>query len=291
PWSRDSYAFDTTLDEDWEYIHIGYEVGIEEGRTTKEWIAEEKKRLTPMEFKVLYESQFPDKSLDVMFDIEKLTACMRKKEEIISFEQLSRDNFELLKKEGVNEVCLGCDVARFGDDSTVIYLRSKGKVYSKDVLKHNDTQQVAGFINNVGLLVKKVEITPLCANIDDDGVGGGVVDRLKEESIWTRVNKIHNGGKPMDPEKYANRVTELWFWLVDNLDKLSLPYDKQLIKDCVTRKYTHKGTGLRILEKKSDMKKRGLKSPDSADALAYCFADYTEPKGLQFREVDSSGVL
>ena len=66
PWDRDTVAYDHWTNPEWYKIHIDYRQGIKEGRTTKEFIEEQRKELTPMEFKVLYESEYPEDPEDTL---------------------------------------------------------------------------------------------------------------------------------------------------------------------------------------------------------------------------------
>ena len=72
--------------------------------------------------------------------------------------------------------------------------------------------------------------------------------------------------------RYANKRAEIWGSVKDWLEKGSLPDDPELAADLTGVEYGFNARGEIQLEKKDDMKKRGLASPDIADALALTFA-------------------
>lgn len=174
-------------------------------------------------------------------------------------------------------VYIGCDVARFGNDKTVIVVRRGNKVLSLQDKYQLSTMDTCGYlmmeINKY--LIKSPQIF---VNIDDSGVGGGVVDRMREltQSMPTVIiNGINNGSTAEASDKYVNRGTELWFNIRENIRLWQIPNDEELIAQLSTRRYGFTNAKL-MLERKDDMKKRGLDSPDKADALALAFANTVE---------------
>ena len=72
PWEVGSKAYEHWLDPTWKHIHIDWKQALSEGRTTQEFIDEQRKELTPLEFTVLYESKFPDQSDYSIFNLSKV---------------------------------------------------------------------------------------------------------------------------------------------------------------------------------------------------------------------------
>ena len=179
-----------------------------------------------------------------------------------------RELFEPL--DGVSEI--GCDVARFGDDETTIYER-KGKVVKKlETFRKRDTMYTANKLANYAKQRRgKFDVI---INVDDTGLGGGVTDRLNEMvdngEIKCVVNGVNNGSLAQDTNLYANKSSEMWLWLGENIDDYDLPDDEEMIGQLSTRKY-QLVSGRFVIEKKKDMKKRGLESPDRADGVVLCF--------------------
>lgn len=127
------------------------------------------------------------------------------------------------------------------------------------------------------------QLRSIYIKVDDSGVGGGVTDQLreivKERGLPYKVLPIINNGAANDQDHYDNAGTEQWGvlreMLNDNLSshmqgepsKVDLPQDEKLISQLTTRKYRMTSRGKIALERKEDMKKRGLQSPDRADAV------------------------
>jgi hypothetical protein len=120
--------------------------------------------------------------------------------------------------------------------------------------------------------------------VDGGGVGGGVVDRLRQMHI--PVIDVQFGSKPDDTGyltgdegvRYANKRAEIWgsmrAWLKSGG---AIPGDQELRQQLTNLQYAFNVRNEIQLEKKEDMKKRGLSSPDIADALALTFAQFVGP--------------
>lgn len=162
---------------------------------------------------------------------------------------------------------MGVDVARYGDDRSVIFLR-KGKVAFKPIYFHGlDLMTLAEQVMRIAR-DNKVEVI----NVDGTGVGGGVVDILR--SYGQIVYDINFGYKSAHPD-CINKRTEMHFllrqWLMSGG---SLPNDSQLKKELTAPIYEKDDQGRFVLESKKAIRKRLGFSPDLADALALTFNDY-----------------
>ena len=167
-------------------------------------------------------------------------------------------------------VILGVDVARFGDDRSVIFRRQGLASWLEGSWRGMDTMLLSNRV--AGLIVR---LKPDAVFVDEGGVGGGVVDRLRQ--LGHKVIGVNFGTKATNP-MYANKRSEMWClmrdWLVgeDGEGCGALPDDNELRDDLIGPEYGHDKLGRIMLEQKEDMKKRGLSSPDVADALALTFA-------------------
>ena len=180
--------------------------------------------------------------------------------------------------EAVGKLVIGVDVARFGDDETVIQPRVGSVALKPDICRKSDLMSTCGrIVRKVTELMSRHELKSAAVNVDDDGVGGGVTDRLREvfaeKNLRVEVNACHNGGKSRDPH-FANRATESWFALRDRFvsGDISIPRDEVLTAQLATRKYRLTSSDKLILEDKPTYKKRAGRSPDRADALVLAFA-------------------
>jgi hypothetical protein len=169
---------------------------------------------------------------------------------------------------------LTCDPARFGDDKTVIMQRQGNKVIGFERYKGLDTMAVAR------LVADKAEIWgPDAIFVDGIGIGAGVVDRLRQMNY--EVFDVQVSNKPDDEEAYYNHRAEIWGRMRKWLNgQVELPRDDELRGDLIGIEYGFDGKGRIQLEKKADMKKRGLDSPDIGDALALGFSVVVRDKTL-----------
>lgn len=169
-------------------------------------------------------------------------------------------------------VILGVDVARFGDDQSVILVRQGRKVSQIFKYRNLNTVQLAGRV-----IEKISQFKPQCTFVDVIGIGAGVVDQLVE--LGYAIQEVNAAVKPDDDETYYNKRAEMWGrmrdWLAGEVD---IPDDPELADDLTGIEYGYTVTKFQIqLEKKEDMKSRGLSSPDCADALALTFAEHVAP--------------
>lgn len=176
------------------------------------------------------------------------------------------------------ELVIGVDVARFGNDETVIQARIGNSALKPKCYRKTDLMTTCGrIVGELERLMKKYSLKRATVNIDDDGVGGGVTDRLREvvaeKKLRVTIKDCHNGGKPRDSH-YANWGAESYFALRDRFvsGEIILPRDDELAAQLSTRKYLLTSNDKLILEDKKSYKKRIGRSPDRADALALCFA-------------------
>lgn len=188
---------------------------------------------------------------------------------------------------------IGVDVARFGDDESVLCPVFDKKYQQKpEVYNHNDTMELTGHtVQMIERYNEKYNNRPTNVKIDCDGLGVGVYDRLKEiidQRRWKHVKVLegHFGGKggrlkTDDPVKFANSTGLMWGTIRELLrhNAFVLYYDDKQIAQLSNRKYRVNSDGEIELERKEVMKKRLLRSPDRADALVLAV---WEPRGINF---------
>lgn len=167
------------------------------------------------------------------------------------------------------EKLLAVDVARFGDDQSVIKRRQGRKVWPAKKYRGLDTMALASKV------VEEIDdYNPDAVFIDGVGVGAGVVDRVKQLRPSANIIEVNAGATPNDPEKYFNKAAEMWGLMRDYLKAgADLDDDNELLEELQAREYGFSPKQQIQLEKKSDMKARGLSSPDVADSLALTFAE------------------
>lgn len=166
---------------------------------------------------------------------------------------------------------LGVDPARFGDDRTSICYRQGRKVHWIRSYSKKSTMEVAGLVR---MAIK--EITAAQCAIDVGGLGAGVYDRLVElvQADECELVQVNSSESPIDATKYTNKRAEMWgetlAWL--EAKPASIPDSDELQADLTQIRYFYDSNNALRMEKKEDMKKRGFRSPDMADALGLTFA-------------------
>jgi hypothetical protein len=121
--------------------------------------------------------------------------------------------------------------------------------------------------------------------VDGTGIGGPIVDRLKQLG-HRNVVEVQFGAQSPDP-KLANMRAFIWSKLRDWLPRGAIDADPRLEMDLTGPGYFHDKQDRLVLESKEQMKKRGVDSPDDADALALTFAQVVLPK----RKPKSAGSM
>lgn len=164
-------------------------------------------------------------------------------------------------------VIMSVDVARYGDDKSVVLIRQGRKVLKLYKYREMNTMQLS---TEVAALIR--EVKPDAVFVDVVGVGGGVVDRLRQ--LGHDVIEVNGGVAAQDDETYANKRAEMWGrmkeWFYQGAD---IPPDKELRTALIGLEYGFDTRERIQLERKKDMKSRGLDSPDEGDALAHTFSE------------------
>ncbi len=177
------------------------------------------------------------------------------------------------KVELTDPLILGVDVARFGDDQTVIQVKRGRDARNFGCWKYRgmDTMQTASRVAEID-----ADLRPDAIFVDGGGVGGGVVDRLNQ--LGVDCIEVNFGGKATSPE-CLNMRAQMYMNMRQALkDGLAIEDDIDLRSDLTGVEYGFNSQNKIKLEPKEDMKKRGLASPDRADALALCFAYPVGPR-------------
>ena len=160
---------------------------------------------------------------------------------------------------------IGVDVARFGDDRSVIQTRQGLAAFEPRIYREMDNMELAAKVAEVIHSFKPEAV------FVDAGRGEGVIDRLRQ--LGHIIIEVNFGGSPLDKQRYVNKRCEMFdsmkAWLQAGG---ALPNNPELKSSLVVPTYKFDAANRMQLESKEDMKKRVGFSPDPADALALTFA-------------------
>lgn len=187
---------------------------------------------------------------------------------------------------------VGCDVARFGDDDTTIHARRGGVSLQHESHNGMSTSETAGRLKQViDRLAHQCgcERKQVIAKIDDDGVGGGVVD---QKGTYNFIG-LSAANRAIEEEKYPNRRSEFWFATAErandnrlDLSLLSPDVLNDLRRQFMAPKWKMDSEGRRVVEPKAETKKRIKRSPDDADGMNLAYA----PVGPELKVVKPYAV-
>lgn len=174
----------------------------------------------------------------------------------------------------------GLDVARYGDDRTALCKRAGNVLLEPPKYwRQKDTMQVADIVFREFFETPEPE-RPHAIMVDVIGVGAGVVDRMRRLDL--PVRGINVSESPAMRERYNRLRDEMWFagreWFQARNCKLPEPTGGQddpmeaLISELSQPKYKTTPGGKLQVESKDELKKRGMASPDLADAFLLTLA-------------------
>jgi len=182
---------------------------------------------------------------------------------------------QALRKENPaeGEWYIGLDPARFGEDRTGFYIRKGDKNVKTEWFQKEDTMQT------VGRAIHYLQEYPEAKmKIDSIGIGAGVVDRLKETEYADRIEGVNvaESAEPDGEMKFVNIRAKLYWRLRQKFmsNEIQLLDKGTIVSDLTNLKYRFRSSdGAVQIESKEEIKKRGLRSPDLADAMALSYAE------------------
>lgn len=169
-------------------------------------------------------------------------------------------------------IVIGCDVARYGTDETVITERVGQRVRIVETYVGKPTTHTAARVAHWATQHPKAATRIV---VDDVGVGGGVTDQLRADG-WN-VTGFNAGEKADQTLQFPNRRSELWFQAAAQLEDLDLDPDDQLAADLTAPRYGYDLKMRRVVESKDETKKRLGRSPDRADAVLLTLVSERSP--------------
>lgn len=176
-------------------------------------------------------------------------------------------------------VVWGLDVARYGDDASVLCIRKGRHLVSLQSWKKLSLMELSGRVLD---LLNNADEPPDEILVDSIGLGAGVLDRLRELDIPARGVNVSES--PAMADRYANLRAELWdatkSWFNE---EVQIPNEDSLIADLTAPRYSFNSSGKMLVESKAETKKRLGRSTDFADSLVLTFASSAAGASGQYR--------
>lgn len=230
---------------------------VDSGLVSDEYVSEMKVRYGEESnaYRVRVLGDFPARDDDTVIPLELVESAQRRDVEVTEDEP----------------IIWGLDVARFGSAASVLCKRQGRKILAMETWRGLDLMQLTGAVvaEYEGCLPRQ---QPSMICVDSIGVGGGVCDRLRE--LQLPAVGVNTAESPSLRGTYLNLRAELWYKLKGWLEArdVSMPVDDHLLAELVAIKYKFTSSGKLQIESKAEMSKRGLASPDRADAVCLTFA-------------------
>ena len=226
---------------------------------TPKWVAdaEQNWRSESYLYQVRVMGEFPTESEDTLIPLKLV-------------ELAAKPQAEEVPESGVIQV--GVDVARFGSDRTAICVRRGERIVSLESFQRQDTMNTTGRVVRIAN-----QFSPIAIRVGEIGIGAGGVDRLNELKV-PNVEGVNVARKASRPEQFANLRAELYDGLRERFigGQIRIPDDSELISQLASSKYSFTSSGQMRIEGKDELRSRGEKSPDLADAVMLAFAKSVE---------------
>jgi len=256
-------------------------------RKDQDWYERQKARLAPQVFAQEVEIDYSASVEGILIQSDWVRAAVNAHEKIDGLREAG-------KRRVAGRRVAGLDVATQGKNRNVFIVRKGVVVQEIETWQGLDTTQSTFWVDE-----KMRELKVNMLHFDADGVGAGVAGTLNSVSPKYEFNALHGAGRPSDrdiegedrvaKEKYANKRAELYGQLAVRFRKtyervegiydhhleelISIPNHSELISQLSQPTVKFTSTGKMLLESKDDLKRRGVESPDFADALAYSFEE------------------
>lgn len=240
--------------DQWRLFHVS---AFDSPRVSKDYIDEMRMRYGEASnvYRVRVLGEFPLSDDDTIIPMELIEAAMKRDIEV----------------DDRAPATWGLDVSRFGSDKTALAKRKGSVITEVRTWSAMDLMQTCGVVKAEYDALPHHE-RPVEILVDSIGLGAGVVDRLRE--LRLPVRGINVAESPSMKGTYTNLRTELWFQAKAFLEQrgCKLPNDENLKAELAATRFSFTSNGKMQAEGKDSLRKRGLKSPDMADAVCLALA-------------------
>lgn len=252
PWNNVGHYYDHWHSPRFYKIHVGWKEALKEGRITKEFLEEQREMLHPLEFQVLYESEFPEQSEDSLYNHLAVKECMEQELDIEA-----------------KDVIIACDVADKGVDETVIFKAvTDGTRYKVVDVYWEPVSEQTRLATRI-LDMQQAEPIATRIHIDDAGMGVGVLSMVRQALLDRSTCTVQGcgfGRRPSRRNMFMNKKGEEYFRNAQIIKQrlIQLPKEQKLMKDLmgITWEKMIGNNKIRVNDPEN-------KSPDWSDTLVY----------------------
>ena len=264
PWQPNpNHFYKTWYQSNYNRIFIDYKMALKEGRYTEEFI--EEMRQMPF-FDVLYECKFPPEDAVLEGGWRKI---ITEREVQNAFVPVETNIIQTAEGKGR----LGVDIGR-GVNKTVFCLRYDNIA---EIIERNTDKDLMAQVGKIKAFMDQYNISSSNVFIDDVGVGGGVTDRMTE--LGYAVVGIREGGRAEDAVRFSNVRAEMYWNAAEWIKKGGKLVKHQGFMQMALINVKEDSSSKLRVEPKSELLKRGVESPDDADALSLTFGRTTDFDG------------
>lgn len=281
PTSTSGKFFDThhTLRGLWNPVHIsafdspnltGEQVSAKARAAliTPEWVEERRQEWgedSPL-YQVRVLGNFPDQSEKSLMALSWLEAAGPRFKEV-DLRHLKLTHFRMLQNHpDMHTIVGGMDVARQGNCENVVYARRGPITLGMDAWRSNDLMYTVG---RARTFMRKHQIRIM--RIDANGMGHGVYDRMVE--LGERVEAVMTGVPSKKPQLFTLARDEYYWDLRERFreGRIGCVTDQKTIQQLATLEMDYDSHSRVKISTKEEFEKRGIPSPDRADALCLAY--------------------
>ena len=239
---------------DWKVRHITLEETIKAKRVPAAWATQRLLQwgLESPIYQARVLGEFPEYSDDSLISLVWIEAAI--------------ERYKSEKPDEDAPAVAGLDVARFGSNySALIVRRAVHVVHLERWAGHSITETTGRAKNRAASFGARLIV-------DEIGVGAGVIDSLQEQGV--NAVGVNVGEAAHDKEHFANLRSEIYWGLRTRFidGEIAIPDDDNLTGELTSLKFKYTNKGQIAMESKDDAEKRGVASPDLADALCLAYA-------------------
>lgn len=189
------------------------------------------------------------------------------------------------------DVVMGLDLARFGSDWSAVCVRRGEVILHLERIHGADAVFVNGWATEIG---KRYGVSVV--NGDDGGLGGPILDYLRHQGKFI-VHHVNSSSKARDKENFDRVRAEMWWTMRERFreervviapkgmdGKSSWGSEREDVEELRQQMcslfYDYQPDGRVMVESKAQAEKRGIRSPDLADAC--CLAFYSPSGATNF---------